>query len=165
MSHVHLRRMCILLLFGSFLYIWHLLYLVGLLCFFNPLFLYFYLVLLSAIENRVLKYPSSIAEQYISLFFSVHVCLIYFDGLYYVHKWLYLKLLLGWNFYWVWLLGWEDPLQKGMATHSSILAWRISWAEEPSGLQVHVVAESNMTEWLTLSLHYTSLQNLFLIEA
>ena len=34
---------------------------------------------------------------------------------------------------WVNLLG-EDPLEKGMATHSSILAWRISWTEEPSGL-------------------------------
>ena len=32
-------------------------------------------------------------------------------------------------------LGWEDPLEKGMATHSSILAWRIPWTEEPSGLQ------------------------------
>ena len=32
-------------------------------------------------------------------------------------------------------LGWEDPLKKGMATHSSILAWRIPWTEEPSGLQ------------------------------
>ena len=32
-------------------------------------------------------------------------------------------------------LGWEDPLQKGMATHSSILAWRIPWTEEPGGLQ------------------------------
>ena len=32
-------------------------------------------------------------------------------------------------------LGWEDPLEKGMATHSSILAWRILWAEEPGGLQ------------------------------
>ena len=32
-------------------------------------------------------------------------------------------------------LGQEDPLKKGMATHSSILAWRISWAEEPGGLQ------------------------------
>ena len=31
-------------------------------------------------------------------------------------------------------LGWEDPLEKGMATHSSILAWRIPWTEEPSGL-------------------------------
>ena len=32
-------------------------------------------------------------------------------------------------------LGQEDPLEKGMATHSSILAWRISWMEEPGGLQ------------------------------
>ena len=31
-------------------------------------------------------------------------------------------------------LGWEDPLEKGMATHSSILVWRIPWTEEPSGL-------------------------------
>ena len=32
-------------------------------------------------------------------------------------------------------LDWEDPLEKGMATHSSILAWKIPWAEEPGGLQ------------------------------
>jgi len=32
-------------------------------------------------------------------------------------------------------LGWEDPLEKGTATHSSILAWRIPWTEEPDGLQ------------------------------
>ena len=32
-------------------------------------------------------------------------------------------------------LGWEDPLEKQMATHSSILAWRILWTEEPGGLQ------------------------------
>ena len=32
-------------------------------------------------------------------------------------------------------LGWEDPLEKGMATHSSIHAWRIPWTEEPGGLQ------------------------------
>ena len=32
-------------------------------------------------------------------------------------------------------LDWEDLLEKGMATHSSILAWRISWTEEPGGLQ------------------------------
>ena len=36
---------------------------------------------------------------------------------------------------WVQSLGWEDPLEKGMATHSSILAWRISWTEAPGGLQ------------------------------
>ena len=41
-------------------------------------------------------------------------------------------------------LGWEDPLENGMATHSSILAWRISWIEEPGELQVHGVAESDM---------------------
>ena len=32
-------------------------------------------------------------------------------------------------------LGWEDPLQKGMATHSRILAWEIPWTEEPARLQ------------------------------
>ena len=36
---------------------------------------------------------------------------------------------------WVQGLGWEDPLERGMATHSSILTWRIRWAEEPGGLQ------------------------------
>ena len=35
----------------------------------------------------------------------------------------------------VWSLCWEDPLEKGTATHSSILAWRIPWTEESSGLQ------------------------------
>jgi len=32
-------------------------------------------------------------------------------------------------------LGWEDPLEEGMATHSTILVWRIPWTEEPNGLQ------------------------------
>ena len=32
-------------------------------------------------------------------------------------------------------LGWEDPLEKGMATHSSIRAWRTSWTDEPGGVQ------------------------------
>ena len=36
---------------------------------------------------------------------------------------------------WVQSLGWEDPLEKGMATHSSILAWRIPWTEELGRLQ------------------------------
>ena len=35
---------------------------------------------------------------------------------------------------WVLSLGWEDPLEKKMATHSSILAWKIPWTEEPGGL-------------------------------
>ena len=42
---------------------------------------------------------------------------------------------------WVRSLGCKDPLEKGMATNSSILVWRISWTEEPGRL-VHVVAES-----------------------
>ena len=36
---------------------------------------------------------------------------------------------------WVWPLSWEDPLEKELATHSSILAWGIPWTEEPGGLQ------------------------------
>ena len=36
---------------------------------------------------------------------------------------------------WVQFLGWEDPLEKEMETHSSILSWRIPWTEEPTGLQ------------------------------
>ena len=36
---------------------------------------------------------------------------------------------------WVRSLGWEDPLEKAMATHSSTLAWKIPWTEEPGGLQ------------------------------
>ena len=36
---------------------------------------------------------------------------------------------------WVQFLGQEDPLEEGMATHSSILAWRIPWTKEPGGLQ------------------------------
>ena len=39
-------------------------------------------------------------------------------------------------------LGWEDPLEKEMVMHSSILAWRISWTEEPGRLTVHSVAKS-----------------------
>ena len=45
------------------------------------------------------------------------------------------KNLLAMQEMWVQSLGWEDPLEKGKATNSSILAWRIPWMEEPSGLQ------------------------------
>ena len=38
---------------------------------------------------------------------------------------------------WVWSLGWEDPLEQGMATHSSILAWTVPWTEEPGGQPNH----------------------------
>ena len=43
-------------------------------------------------------------------------------------------------------LGREDPLEKEMATHSSILAWRIPWTEEPGGLQSVGSQESGVTE-------------------
>ena len=43
---------------------------------------------------------------------------------------------------WVQSVVWEDPLEMGMATHSSILAWGIRWREEPSRLQSHGVARS-----------------------
>ena len=50
---------------------------------------------------------------------------------------------------WVWSLGHEDPLEKGMATHSSILAWRITRTEEPGGATVHEVTESLDRDWVT----------------
>ena len=57
---------------------------------------------------------------------------------------------------WVQSLDWEDPLEKVMATHSSILAWRIPWAEEPGGGSPWTCKELDMTEQLTLSLFFTS---------
>ena len=48
------------------------------------------------------------------------------------------------------LLGREDPLEKGMATHTSILAWRIPWTEEPGGYSPWGLKESDTTERLTL---------------
>ena len=42
---------------------------------------------------------------------------------------------------WVWSLGQEDPMEKEMTTHSSILAWEILWTEELGGLQSNGVAE------------------------
>ena len=42
-------------------------------------------------------------------------------------------------------MGWEDPLEKQMVTHSSILAWEIPWTEEPGGQQSTESQESDMT--------------------
>ena len=47
---------------------------------------------------------------------------------------------------WVQFQGQEDSLEKGMATHSSIFAWRIPWAEEPGGLQSMVLQELDTTK-------------------
>ena len=54
---------------------------------------------------------------------------------------------------WVRSLGWEDPLEKGMATHSSILAWKIPWTEESGRLQ-SMGSQRVGHDWVT-SLHFT----------
>ena len=48
---------------------------------------------------------------------------------------------------WVPSLGWEDPLEKEIATHSSILAWEIQWTEKPDGLQ----SMGSQKSWTRLS--------------
>ena len=57
---------------------------------------------------------------------------------------------------WVRSLVQENPLEKGMATHSSTLAWRIPWTEEPEGLQP-TGSQRDMTEQLTLS-HFVCIE-------
>ena len=58
---------------------------------------------------------------------------------------------------WVLSQGWEDPLKKGMATHSSILAWRIPWTEEPGRLQ-SMGSQRVRHAWTTF-IHVTSLHD------
>ena len=53
----------------------------------------------------------------------------------------------GWKT-WVQSLGWEDPLEKEMVTHSSILAWKIPWMAEPGSYSPWGCKELDMTEWL-----------------
>ena len=53
-------------------------------------------------------------------------------------------------------MGWEDPLKEEMANHSSILAWRILWTEEPGGLQSREL-QRDMTERLTLTKIYLNI--------
>ena len=53
---------------------------------------------------------------------------------------------------WVLSLGWEDPLEKEMATHSSNLAWKIPWTEEPGRYSPWGHKELDMTKRLTLTL-------------
>ena len=63
-------------------------------------------------------------------------------------------------------LGWEDPVEEGMATHSSTLAWRIPWREEPGGLQPMGRRESDMAEHLRITrqhtYHYIICHNFFI---
>ena len=53
---------------------------------------------------------------------------------------------------WVWSLGQEDTPERGMATHSSILAWRIPWTEEPGGLQF-MGSQRVKYDWACMHLH------------
>ena len=54
---------------------------------------------------------------------------------------------------WLRFLGWEDPLEKEMTSHSSILAWRISWTEKPGGVQSMGSQGSDTTERLSTCTH------------
>ena len=58
---------------------------------------------------------------------------------------------------WVWSLGWEDPLEKEMATHSSILVWKIPWMEEPGELQPMGLPRVRHDWTTSLSLYATGL--------
>ena len=49
-------------------------------------------------------------------------------------------------------LSWEDPKEKGLATHYSILAWRIPWTEEPGGLQS--MGSQSKTQWSDFHFHF-----------
>ena len=55
---------------------------------------------------------------------------------------------------WIQSLGWDDPLEKSMATHSSILAWRIPMDRGTCWATAHGVTESEMTERLSTAHHY-----------
>ena len=64
---------------------------------------------------------------------SLNCCLLYINGASLVAQ--TVKCLSAVQETWVRSLGWEDPLEKEMAVHSSTLAWKISWTEEPGRLQ------------------------------
>ena len=56
---------------------------------------------------------------------------------------------------WVWSLGQEDPLEKGLATHASILTWSIPGTEESGRIQSWDCKEADITVWITLYVSYT----------
>ena len=65
-------------------------------------------------------------------------------------------------------LGWDDPLEEEMATHSNILAWEIPWAEEPGGLQsreLQIVGQDLVTEhtYSYLSAHHLGFSTVALL--
>ena len=60
---------------------------------------------------------------------------------------------------WVWSLGQEDALEEEMATHSSIIAWRIAWPEEPGGLQF-IGLQRIKLDWMTEHTHINILKGI-----
>ena len=62
---------------------------------------------------------------------------------------------------WVRSLGWEDPLEKEMATHSNTLAWKIPWTEEPGRLQS--MGSQSRPQLSDFTLYFILFQNLYLI--
>ena len=65
---------------------------------------------------------------------------------------------------WVRPLVWEDPLEEGMAAHSSILAWRIPWTEEPGGLQsVGLQSQTRLKQLSTQSSQWNTV-NVFITD-
>ena len=56
----------------------------------------------------------------------------------------------------VWALGWEDPLEKGMATHSSTLAWRIPWTEETGELHCGSISHTSTINTVLSTIHHGS---------
>ena len=62
---------------------------------------------------------------------------------------------------WVQSLGWEDPREEGMATHSSILAWRILWTKEPGGLQ-SMGSQRVEHDWATDNFHFLTTVHLYM---
>ena len=60
---------------------------------------------------------------------------------------------------WVQVLGWQDPLEVEMATHSSILAWKIPWTEEPGGNTPNGHKETQLSNWTELN--WTAMNNIY----
>ena len=71
-----------------------------------------------------------ISHNYI--YIIMYVCVTHTYIYIHTHKYIYRAAM---QETWIWSLGWEDSLEKGMATHCNILAWRIPWTEEPGRLQ------------------------------
>ena len=111
----------------------------------NQLYMY---IILSSLPEHWIEFPVLYRRLLLVIYFipsSVHIY-----GAYLVAQ--RLKRLPPMRETRIWSLGQEDPLEKEMATHSSILAWRIPWTEEPGGLQ-SMGSQKSRTRMKWLSMH------------